>query len=155
MMDDAAAHTPKTDPITAAELARVLRRLAKLFDTGELGNIDTSDALVALADYLQSLGSVAVTDLTPAPRKRKQPRAFDDETVRNSSIGEVRDLLAGELPKSLLVRLARIRFGMPESRLQRLPMEQVLEAVRAAAAHEESLDIIERNADASGRARSS
>lgn len=60
-----------------------------------------------------------------------------------------------EAPKSHLVEVPRLRFGLPEARLRRMPTDQVIEAIEAAAAHEGSLNIIERNAESSGRARSS
>jgi hypothetical protein len=142
--------------VTARDLARVIRRFTRVFDTGNLGNSRTADALDVLADYLQLLGAVPVTDLE-VPRVRRPPREkIEPSTFRTMEIGEVRHLLDQDrLTKPKLLELARFRFGMPPSRLSRLPLNEAVEAVRAAAAHEESLDIIERNAEASGRARKS
>jgi len=155
MTDEAREPEFQKNPITANELARLIRRLAKLFDSGDLGNIETSDALIALADHLQSLGSIAIKDLEAPGRPKKKAHLLDNEAVRKASIDQVREMLSADLSKTQLVQLARVRFGMPEARLRRMPTEQVIEAIRATAAHEESLDIIDRNAELSGRTRSS
>lgn len=144
------------EPVTAAELARLLRRLTRVFDAGELGNARTADALDVLSDYLQRLGSVPVTELEIPRPKRRPPERVDPSTFRTMKIEEVRRLLdQDDLPKTNLLELAKFRFGMPPARLKRLSLSEAVEAVRAAASHEESLDIIERNAEESGRSRNS
>jgi hypothetical protein len=146
----------RAGPASAGELARVIRRLTRVFDAGDLGNARTADALDVLADYLQRLGPIPVTELEIPRPKRRPPEKLDVSTFRTMQIGEVRRLLdQDDLPKSTLLELARLRFGMPAARLRRLPFGEAVEAVRAAAAHEESLDIIERNAEVSGRSRNS
>ena len=154
-MNSSTKPLPPQDPITAADLARLIRRLAKLYDTGDLGNVDTADALVALAGHLQSIGPIPVADLEARRRTTKEPVPMDRDFVHQASVGDIREMLSGDLSKSRLVELANLRFGMPAARLRRMPIDQVIEAIMAAAAHEESLDIIERNAESSGRARSS
>lgn len=143
--------------ITAADLSRIIRRFSHIFGVGDMGNIATSDALAELSEYLYSLGPLPIAELCKA-RQVKAPsaRQSSPEGYRNLSLAEVDAMLRDEgISKLNLMRLGRARFGMPESRLRRLALADVLEAIRAAAAHEESLNLIEKNAEASGRARQS
>lgn len=146
-----------THGITAVDLSRVIRRMSHIFATGELGNYETSDALAHLAEFLHNLGPAPVdqlhklSDRQHAEPQRDRPSEYDDLPLES-----VEQVLANHTTtKADLVKLARARFGMPESRLRRLPIAAVLDAVRAAAAHEQSLDVIERNAEISGKARQS
>lgn len=147
----------KVPRVTAVELSRVIRRFAHIFGTGELGNFSTSEALSDLAEFLHSLGATPVNELSQTRkvvRDRKPSRAVAN--FRSLSLNELAILLEDEsLSKSTLINVGRSRFGMPESRLRRLPTAEVVEAVRAAAAHEQSLELIEKNAEVSGRARQS
>lgn len=155
-MDEEAHRSAARQPISAQDLGRLIRRFVRVFDSGDLGNVDTADALSALADHLQSLGSIAVSDLDIRRKPARKSVRLDRSNLDRLSISEVRHLISDDsLSKGQLTELARIRFGIPEARLRRLPMAQVIEAIEAAGAHEESLDIIERNAETSARSRTS
>lgn len=142
--------------VTALDLARLIRRMSHIFDMNDLGNSNTSDALMHLSEYLSSLGSVYIKDLPLSERPPRQAGGKLGIDYGSIPLVEVKRILDQDnWSKSRLVQLARTRFGMPESRLRRLTLSEVFDTVRAAAAHEDSLDIIERNAAASGQARNS
>jgi hypothetical protein len=71
-------------------------------------------------------------------------------------VSQVRRLLEDEnLLKSDLIELGHARFHIPKSRLERLPIERVLETIWAAADNEESLRLIAVNAERAGKSRGS
>jgi hypothetical protein len=147
----------ETPRVTAVDLSRVIRRFAHIFGSGELGNLSTSEALSDLAEFLQGLGATPVSELRQSrkvDRSKKTPPL--PANFMGLSLSDLETLLEDEtISKSTLIYIGRARFGMPESRLRRLPTAEVIEAVRAAAAHEQSLAVIEKNAEVSGRARQS
>lgn len=146
-----------TKPISAKDLARVIRRISHLFSAGEFGNYVTSEALADLAEFLDRAGEVSVSDLKIERNetKKKTPR-IADEKLKSLTLDQVESILCrDDISKSQLVDLGRSRFGMPEARLRRLSTANVLEEVRAAMGHERSLEYIDRNAELSGKSRRS
>lgn len=148
---------PQQRAMTARELGRVVRRIAHLFGSIEAGNLRTSDALAELANFLDKQGSVSVAALSGHKvEARTRSQLISAEEVKALTLERVQSILDEESStKAELIQLARGRFGMPQARLNRLSMAEVREEVRAALGHERSLEYIDKNAERSGRTRSS
>lgn len=157
MPDEPESQSPEQPAaLTAMDFSRLLRKVARIFETGDLGNSATADGLLQLADFLHKLGPISIDALDTPRTSRRRATSGIHANYRHLAIPEVHRLLDDDgLSRTSLLRLARSRFGMAEARLRRMPLSEAIELVRGAAAHEESLDIIERNADVSGRARTS
>jgi len=145
-----------TRPLTTKEMARFLRRLSVIFTDESAGVTRVSDALNDLARILSSLPDQSVAALKDFSRsKRKPPRKRWAEAEKLSAAAVKKLLLDQNLLKSDVIELAHVRFNMPRARLEKMPLERVLETVWSAADNEESLRIIADNADRAGKSRGS
>lgn len=143
--------------MTARELARVVKRIAHLFGSIEAGNLRTSEALAQLSDFLDKQGSLSVTALSGQTVERHNNlQLISVEDAKALTLERVQSILDEESStKAELIRVGLGRFGMPQARLNRLSTAEVREEVRAALGHERSLEYIDKNAERSGRTRSS
>ena len=69
------------------------------------------------------------------------------------SLSDVKQVLDEDHTKDEIAEIGARRFGMSRSKLRRLRKEDAREAIRAALAHEVSLDVISREARSGGVAR--
>lgn len=143
--------------VTAAEVSRIIRRVAHMFASEDLGNLRVSEALTELSEFLHGLGQTPVNEIGRSKRlERTKKVALPDNNYAALTLPELDEVLSSkDLSKSTLIYIGRVRFGIPEARLRRMPTADVVAAIRAAAGHEQSLEVIEKNAEASGRARQS
>lgn len=97
--------------------------------------------------------SEAVAELSAPP---KQSPSLDLSRLKALELEEVKKILSDpDMKKSDLMELGAERFAISRSRMMRLNTEQVLDAIRSAVRHEESLSIISREAQRGGSERSS
>jgi len=133
--------------ISDHELSRFLRHLSILYRDEATGNPPLSAALDALADKLSG------------GRKQKQlalPIENDELSVaiRNTDSATLNRLIEEEnLSKKDLIRVGTERFSIPQSKLMRMNREGVIAELRSAIIHEESLSIIEKEAERGGSKR--
>lgn len=132
--------------ISAAELARYLRSLAELQSDPRTGNPALSRALENLAKSLKS------TKVGPRTRPAQLP-LFEVQQLTAEQI--VQRLSDFETPKAELVLIAKERFSIASSRLNKMPRTLVIETILDALRHEQSLAIIENEAQKDARLRSS
>lgn len=133
-------------PISSAELAKYLRTLAELQSDPRTGNPALARALQNLAKTLKS--------------ERNAPASG----LRSPSLTGARDLTADQITKLLenfetskpdLIQIAKERFSIASSRLNKMPRNLVIETILDALKHEQSLAIIENEAERDARLRSS
>jgi hypothetical protein len=142
--------------LSTRELARLLRGLSSTFDQRVTGTKRVADSFLCLARILSGLPDRPISEFSELSRpKQRAPRRRWTEAA-SLPVQEVRRLLSDEnLLKSDLIELAHGRFKMPRARLQKMPIERVLEAIWAAADNEESLRLIAVNAERAGKDRGS
>jgi hypothetical protein len=142
--------------LTTRELARFLKGLSSAFDERITGAPAVAESLLTLARVLSTLPDQPVSELKELnrPKQRTPKRRWDD--AASLSLQEVRRLLRDEnLLKSDLIELAHMRFKFPRARLEKLPIETVLETIWSAADNEDSLRVIAANAERAGKERGS
>lgn len=149
-----AAAKSKSQAITARDVAKVIASFASVYNVPGAGNARVATALKRAADMIAALGDQPMTKLPISTLRLSNEELLPVVDFSNISVSEVRRLLDNPgMSKTRLVEMAFVRFGMPKARLLKLPIEDALEAIAAAAANEESLEIIAKNADQSGRER--
>ncbi|MBY3499339.1 MULTISPECIES: hypothetical protein [Rhizobiaceae] len=143
-------------PLTGAEVGRFLKSLALLQRDPRMGNIELSEALMSLGKALLETKSSplewVIDDIV-----RGEPHLFrEGKSFASLSLQDVKGYVdRSTTPKGELISIGVERFGIAKSRLDRLPREEVIAALRAALEHEESLNIISEEAKRGGQLRSS
>ncbi|CAE6767958.1 hypothetical protein R69619_03704 [Paraburkholderia nemoris] len=163
------------EKLSSAALADYLAHLANSHDLAETGNPLLADALRALAKAVrrksvristgESPTSVAprLERRRPAGHDRKKPKppaeiraAVDAKTLTQLTEGEIREFIGDESKtKDDLLRLASARFSMPLSQLRRSKSAEIRQTILSALLHESSMEIISKEAEREGKARSS
>jgi len=145
-----------TGPMTADETARIIKEISKLYEIPGAGNHRVAVALKKAATLIADLGDQPISKISKGDLYGRENHALPVQDFSNLSINDVRAILSDpQATKTRLIEMALVRFGMPKSRLTKLPFEEAVDAIMAAAANEESLEIIAKNADQSGRERQS
>jgi len=147
---------PTQNMLSNRELARFVRRFAALYDHDGDQNAIVHRSLMKLASDLaksEAKTILGVADKNKEVDRRKDAERYKDPTL---SVSDVRRLIADEAAtKRDLINLASTRFGIPRGRLNRSSIDEVFEIISSSADHEESLDIISKNAATAGKARHS
>ena len=154
----------RDDQILVNDIARYLLGLARLHEEEKTGNIELSRGLHNLATALRPYADSPVSELSAtfartasvdnARVRSRKPKAELPPELESLSHEDVEKILAnGDYTKEQVAELGNQRFGISRSRLVRLRKEDAREAVRAAVAHERSLDVISEEAGRGGRAR--
>ena len=143
--------------LSVSEVSRFLKRLATFYRDPKTGNPALSEALAELASALGRRSgmkfSEAVAELSAPP---KRSLSLDLGRLKDIELGEIKKILSDpDVKKSDLMALGAERFAISRSKMTRLNTEQVLDVVKSAVRHEESLSIISREAQRSGGGRSS
>jgi hypothetical protein len=126
------------------------------FDEQVTGTPRVADALHSLARLLSSLPEQPITELKSFSKSKPRTVKRRWQDAASLSIPQIRRFLQDEnLLKSELIELAHDRFHIPRARLERLPLERVLETIWSAADNEESLRLIAANAEQAGKSRGS
>lgn len=144
-------------PLSAFEVARFLKRLSSFYRDPKTGNLALSEALAELAAALSRRPDLSVTGAAAAiDASPEEIGSSSLGRLKNLTIKEVKRLLSETaISKSKLIDLGAERFAIPRAGLKRINRDQVLDTVLAAVQHEESLDIISREAQRGGQDRSS
>ena len=146
--------------ISAAEVARLLSRVASLFEL-QPDNIGMSSALRSLSGALSSHGNKPVESVIGILRDTGLLITDDDPQTQAAlglpinlsdiSLDEVEAVLANSsYTKDQFVELGFTRFGVSRSRLTRTGREKMIEIIRSAVDHEKSLAAIDREAARGG-----
>lgn len=157
--------------LMVSDVAQYLSGLASLNDHYKAGNPCLSEGLRIVARVLQPYSSLPILELTEvmkgnspsleahpltrAPVKPVFPPDLDAklETIGLDEIDEI--LLRDGCTKRQIVELGLRRFGISRSRLEHLNKRDAQDTVLAALEHEKSLDVIAREANKSGKSRTS
>ncbi|MGR9310712.1 hypothetical protein ACU8MX_14925 [Rhizobium leguminosarum] len=143
-------------PLTGAEVGRYLKSLALLQRDPRMGNLELSEALMSLGKALLETKSAPIERVIEDIAKNDQGFFPELANFRSLSLEDIRRYLnQSTVQKGELVTIGTERFGIAKSRLERLPREEVVAALRAALEHEESLNIISEEAKRGGHLRSS
>ena len=140
--------------------------LAKLNDEEKTGNLELSQALRDLTKSLRPFSNHPVSELTTIlngkvptngfrnhPNNVKVTLPSELEYVSQDVVEKI--LEDSRYTKIQLAELGFRRFGISHAKLVHLSKKDALESVRAALAHEKSLDAISEEARKSGMTRSS
>jgi hypothetical protein len=143
--------------LSVGEVARFLKRLSSFYRDPKTGNPALSNALAELALALSQRRDLtltkAVADIDISSKRR---RSLEASRLKDLGLEEVKEMLSDEdMTKADLIDLGAERFAIPRSGLQRMNTDQVSGAIRSALRHEESLNILEREAQRGGKERSS
>ena len=143
--------------LSVGEVARFLKRLSSFYRDPKTGNPALSDALAELALALSQRRDLtltkAVADIDISSKRR---RSLEASRLKDLGLEEVKEMLSDEdMTKSDLIDLGAERFAIPRAGLQRMNTDQVSGAIRSALRHEESLNILGREAQRGGKERSS
>ena len=151
------------DEILVGDIVRYLSTLVRLHAVEKTGNIPMSKALSRLVNALRPYSDLPMAEAVatfPAPQQnsaRKHGPERDNtalpDQLETVSLAEVEQILDGDCTKDEIAEIGARRFGMSRSKLRRLRKEDARESIRAALAHEVSLDVISREARSGGVAR--
>ena len=154
----------RDDELLVIDVVRYLSDLARLHSNEKIGNDALSQGLRDVSKALRPYGQYHTSDLidlTGNPARRGPTRGGssnarhrlpdDLETMSHSDVERVLDDL--RYTKVELVELGANRFGISRSKLARLPKVEAANAIRAALAHEKTLDLISQEASRSGVVR--
>ena len=151
--------------ILVGDIVRYLSALVRLHRVDKTGNIPMSTALSHLVDVLRPYSALPMSEAVAAfpttQRKTKHDQSPDQgdtifpDQLETLSSSDVEQMLDGDHTKDKLAEIGARRFGMSRSKLRRLRKDDAREAIRAALAHEVSLDVISQEARSGGIARAS
>lgn len=151
--------------LSASDMADFLRQLAIMFEKPPAANAALRDALDKLGRLLRTYSDCDLDELVAgleyAPRRRKDKRSGHPSAIANVDLATLdlnalKGLLRNpNLTRADLIRIASERFGIPKWRLARQKRDAAVEAVEAALANVEALDIISEEARRAGSRRSS
>lgn len=152
-----AGHEKHTERLSVSELARFLKRLSAFYRNPNTGNPPLSDALAELAKALGKRRHATIREgATEFLAPRQRPRPIEPSELRNLSPDDVEKVVSDDArSKGELIDLGIARFGISRSRLVRMNKADVVDAIRSALRHEESLRIISQEAQRGGNTRSS
>lgn len=156
--------TPNEE-LRVIDVVRYLSDLARLHSSEKIGNVALSEGLRNVSKALRPYGKYRTSELIgltrdggrrkPAGRGPSQdgPRLPDDlSTMSQTDVEHVLEDLT--YTKLELVEVGASRFGISRSKLARSPKNEAIDTIRAALAHEKSLDLISKEATKSGGSRS-
>jgi hypothetical protein len=151
------------DEILVIDIVRYLSALVRLHRAKKTGNIGMSMALSRLADALRPYSDLSMSEAVAAfhaPERDTARKHNSDlgntvlpDQLESMSLSDVKQVLDEDHTKDEIAEIGARRFGMSRSKLRRLRKEDAREAIRAALAHEVSLDVISREARSGGVAR--
>ena len=151
--------------LCVADMVQYLVRLAKLYEGDKTGNTELSEGLRTVAQALRPYADCLVIELTDAIKrqapstaglKRASTKAKSQLPPALEAIGQeaIERILGDEsYTKQQIAELGYRRFGISRSKLERLRKKDAQDSVRAALEHEESLDVISKEARRVGKER--
>jgi TPP-dependent 2-oxoacid decarboxylase len=145
-------------PLTAADVGRYLKRMSTLQKDAHTGNRALSNALHELAMFLTASKAKTVDQALQGTEKQVElDLPVELETLdQDSTLAEISMFLERkEITMAQLVKLGKLRFGIPESKLKKLSREAVVKTIRSALEHEQSIEILSDEASKGGRNRTS
>jgi hypothetical protein len=148
----------KIKPLTAGDVGRYLKRLSTLNKDPQLGNPALSVALRDLATLLIASKEQSVREafISIDSQAELDPEQLLKRDVSALSLSEISELLrASETTRTELIKLGSDRFGIPESKMTKLAREAVLNTIRSALEHEQSIEILSDEASRGGKNRTS
>ena len=152
--------------LLVVDIVQYLLSLAKLSEKDKTGNRELSEGLRSVAHALRPYGDCLVLELADAMKKKAPSRVGRKTTstkaksqlppaLESISQEDIERILNDEsYTKRQIAELGVQRFGISQSKLERLRKKDSLESVRAALEHERSLDVIAMEARRGGKARS-
>jgi hypothetical protein len=154
------ASSKDANPLSDEDVARFLKQLSIVHRDRRTGNPALADALLRVSRSLID-GSCGVRTISPEggaaegehPELALEVKNISYEKLEADDIDRlIRD---SGTTKIELIELAASRFGMPRSKLLRLSLDSVRDALRSALMHEASLTVITEEAARSGARRQS
>ena len=159
-------HATHENQILVRDITRYLSGLARLSESGKIGNPEFSEALRNVVDALRLYNSCPVPELASMLREAKfakrhrislrKPKATLPANLESLRRGEIEDVLSNDsYTKDQVAELGFRRFGISRAKLKGLRKEDALNSVRVALENEKSLDVISEMARKAGKARAS
>ena len=156
----------KSDPLNIEDLVRYLSHLAKLHKDPRTGNPELSLGLRTIVKTLRCHSNKPLKDLEDVllggfvvergQKNAPQAKIQLPSNLKDLTIDEVNIILEYDgYTKTQLIELGVMRFGISHSKLASLNKSDVIESVRAALEHENSLGVISQEARRGGNERSS
>ena len=156
----------KDNQLLVSDIVQYVVNLAKLNKDKRIGNPHLAEALRCVANVLRPFRDHPARELANVMREgqqslratKRKPSAKPKSTLPDKlelvTLEDVKKMLGdGSYTKQQLIELGSRRFGISPSRLGRLKKNDALDAIRAALAHEKSLDAISNEASKGGRIR--
>lgn len=145
-------------PLSNEEVARFLKHLAAGYRDKRTGNPALAEAIMRVVTEILDYRFEGKS-LQRAPVAKQDDPELDLSVVSslsNLSEGEVNQFISdSSKTKAQLIDLAAARFGIPRSKLLKLTVDHVRDAVRSALMHEASLAVIAEEAARYGLRRQS
>ena len=159
-------HATHENQILVRDVSRYLLGLAKLSESGKVGNPEFSEALRHVVDALRLYNSCPVQELASMLKEAKsskrhktslrKPKATLPTNLESLRRREIEEILANEsYTKDQVAELGFRCFGISRAKLRGLRKKDALNSVRAALENEKSLDVISEMARKAGKARAS
>lgn len=145
-------------PLTAIAVGRYLKKLSLLNSDVQTGNPALGEALQQIANILVNSNERTVLDALSSNKKATlESDEFKYSTeIRDFSFEKINSIIEKEtVTKKELTVLGSERFGISESRLNKLPRDGVIKAIKAALEHERSIKILSDEAKREGQSRTS
>ena len=159
------ADEAQENQLLVADMVQYLSSLAKLHEENKTGNLALSKGLRHVAHALRPYGACSISELARVLKERASANIVRESSSRVKSElppelesichDDIERILVDEsYTKKQVAELGVRRFGISRSKLERLSKKDAMESVRSALEHEKSLDVISREAQRSGMARS-
>lgn len=147
----------QSDTLDPRETAELLKKLANLFDGVITKDRKAYNSLRLISAKLRATREdnleAAFERKHRGPRKGGRPPSWLDSTqVKQMTSQEIYAFLSDPgRTKEEMMELARVRFGMPQSRLARIPKAEVADSIRSVLRNEEAISLISEQASKTDR----
>lgn len=133
--------------ITAVDVGRYLKHLAALNRNPLTGNVAMSDALYEIAEILIAAKAAPASKALEGFTTQDKFNFEEELDFKTMPLEKVREIIARhDLTKSDLEIVGSERFGIAKSRMKRVSRDEIVNMITSAIQHEESLDIISKEA---------
>lgn len=149
----------KAGELSSAEVGAIIIALAKVFSNGPAQRDEIAEALHFVGSTLRRRGTVSVREALASYSPQKKTPAASSARTQRPALSMGRTELLGfidkpERTKAELIEVATHQLGLPHSRLQKMPKQEVLDSLKSVLRNERTLDVISQQAKKSGIDRS-
>lgn len=153
------------DELLTADVIRYLKQLSKLYGDDVVGNAKLHEALIILTSHLNKYSSYPISEAISLIEKRTINKKENTKKIGKQKIqinyqeltqDQIKNYLNSNLlTKDQFIEIGHIKYGIPKSGMLRLNRNDIIDRIKSALAHSDSISIISDAAKDSGKYRKS